>query len=255
MALHPKVLEHKTRSLAINYRDLSVNAAGAMVTTFKSNLDKNVVEGYCVIWGQRNMHGEIFLKGCFAKSIREHGPGNNSHYDIKFLYCHKQDQSLSLFEEIREDDIGLYFRTVPLDITIDVCDSTIKRLKSRTLNNFSQGFDYIWEENKISYDEKTDSIVIREAILYEMSVVAIPSGIGTYTIRSKEAVDELSDETDEFIKTLPRKYQLEARHIFARHKSLILSEPLDQEENTQRNEPVTRSIEQVLLQKEFKLFN
>lgn len=220
--LHPRILELKRRASAINYSSVSVTAKGELK---ESLLDERVIEGYAVIWGQRNMHGEKFVKGCFAKSIREHGPGSGSSYEIKCLYNHNTDEPLALFQELKEDDIGLYFRTKPLDPT-ERAEQTLIQLRSGTLNNYSQGFNYIWD--KLEWEEETESLIVKEAMLFELSVATIPSGLNTYTIRSVDDLDYLNDETEYFIKSLPRAKQLEARQLFARHKSLIDIEPLEQ---------------------------
>lgn len=224
--MHPKIQELKRRAKAIEYSSVSVGEAGEL-NERESLLDKRIVEGYAVIWGKRNMHGEIFVKGCFAKSIREHGPNSNSNYQIKFMSRH--GNALALFEELKEDDIGLYFRTKPLD-PITEADEVLVQLRSGTLNNYSQGFNYIWD--KLDWEEATESIIVREGVLFELSVVDIPSGLDTYTIRSLEDVEFLADETEYFIKSLPRNKQLEARQLFARHKSLMNLEPLEQRAKT-----------------------
>ncbi|WP_143861821.1 HK97 family phage prohead protease [Nostoc linckia] len=222
MTLHPKIQELKRRAGAISYSNVSVNERGELD---KSLLDQRIVEGYAVIWGERNLHGEIFVKGAFAKSIREHGPGSGSSYEIKFLYNHNTDEPLSLFEELKEDDTGLYFRTKPLD-AVDRAEQTLIQLRSGTLNNYSQGFNYIWD--KMEWDEATESIIVRECQLFELSVATIPSGLTTYTVRSAEDLDYLNDETEYFIKSLPRNKQLEARQLFSRHKALANFEPSEQ---------------------------
>lgn len=252
MSLHKKIQELKRQALPINYRDLAVGVDGLLTEKNTSLLDQRVVEGYTVIWGKRNLHGEIFLKGAFARSIRERGPGSGANYEIKFLYNHDTDQPLSLFEELKEDDTGLYFRTKPLD-DVQVCDDTLKRLKSRTLNNFSHGFDYIWSEDKIAYDETTDSLIIKEAILYEISVATIPSGMDTYVIRSVEAMDALDSDVEYYIKSLPRNKQLEARQLFARHKSMLLNAP-PFTKGERENKLGKRSIDSILLDNEIKIF-
>src|SRR5688572_11337305 len=112
--LHPKILEAKKRALPLNRRALSVNEYGELATVENTDLDKRIVKGYLVLWGKRNYYNEKFVKGCFAKSIREHGPGTTAAYEIKFLNQHLQREPLSLFAVLKEDDIGLYFETVPL---------------------------------------------------------------------------------------------------------------------------------------------
>lgn len=181
------------------------------------------MKGYAVRWGIPNEYREVFIKGAFAKSIRENGPGSNANYELKFLNQHKQSEPLSLFAVLKEDDYGLYFETVPLD-DIDTADKVLKQLASRTLNNFSIGFDYIWEQ--MEYDEANDWIIMKEARLFEISVVSIPADMGTFAMRSRpEQLEDLYDDTEDFIDLLPRKLRGQAREIFARHKSLIAIGP------------------------------
>src|SRR5215204_798060 len=112
--LQQKIKEIKQRAAPINYMSVSVNEMGELQTR-ESLLEQRVVEGYGVIWNKRNDYGEKVIKGAYSKSIRERGPGSNANYEIKFLYQHNQADPLSLFDVIKEDDIGLYFRTKPLD--------------------------------------------------------------------------------------------------------------------------------------------
>lgn len=256
MKLHPKILELKRRAAPINYRTLSVNEFGGQVSSFEEDLKNGIVNGYGLQWGKPNEYREVFLQGAFAKSIREHGPGANSNYEIKFLNQHKQSDPLSLFESISEDNYGLRFRTMPLDekdIELSSAASVLRKLAKRTLNNFSIGFDYIW--NQMEYDEKNDQIIIREAKLFEISVVSIPADMGTYAMRSMEEEEDLYDDTEEFIKTLPRKFQLEARQLFSRHKSLANLEPLEQRQRAlqQGDKPTPDVIDYNFLIQNFKI--
>lgn len=239
-SLHPKIAARKQSAGAISYNTVSVDQFGNLETR-ASKLDERVVEGYGVIWGTRNSYGEKFIKGSFSKSIQERGPASTGPYKIKFLNQHRQDDPLSLFEVIEEDEIGLYFRTVPLD-DISTADRVLKQLRSGTLNNFSIGWNFVWD--KIEWDDDDDSLIIKEAALYEISVVSIPSDLTTFAIRSKEDVEDLYDDTEDFIKRLPRKEQLEARTLFARHKSLSNFEPsTDGQETLKGDKPVKDGID------------
>ena len=229
MELQQRIAEIKQRAAPIIYGNVSVNDMGQLET--RTNLlDSGVVEGYGVIWGVANSYGEKFIKGAFAKSIRERGPNNGSQYEIKFLYQHNQADALSLFDEIKEDEIGLYFRTKKLD-DVDSANRVIKQLRSGTLNNFSIGYDFVWEQMEV--DSTDNTIIIKEAKLFEISVVSIPSDMSTFAIRSKEQLEDLHDDTEDFIKALPRAKQLEARQIFARHKALTNTLPLEQRNTAQ----------------------
>lgn len=222
--LHPQIAERKLASGPINYRAIAINAQGELVER-ESNLDKRIIEGYAVIYGEPNMHREIFLKGAYEKTIREHGPGSGSPFEIKFNHGHNVNEPLALFDVLEERDLGLYFRTKPLEESPEA-DKLIRKIRSGLINNFSQEFLPVWEPGKVEYNEERDAIVFKEVKLFGIGAVGTPSDTRTFAIRSAEDLELLNDETEDFIKSLPRKFQLEARQLFTRHKSLGDFEPL-----------------------------
>ena len=219
MRVNHNLRDLQKRDSPINYSNVSVNQLGKLEKR-KSLLDERIVEGYGVIWGSVNDRGEKFIKGSFAKSIADLGPGTNSSYQIKFRDEH--GRACSLFQELKEDEIGLYFKTVPLD-AVQWSDDMLVQLKSGTINNFSIGFKHVWD--KIEWDEEEDCMVNLEAKLFEISAVSIPSDITTYAVRAAEEIEYLTEDVEEFIITLPRSKQLEARKIITRCMSLTQNEP------------------------------
>lgn len=239
MKLHPKIKELKLRANPINYSNVTVNERGELSSDFASDLDNRIVSGYLLRWGSINMHGEIFLRGCCAKSISDRGPGSNANYKITFLNQHRTGEPMCVFAELVEDDYGLRFKTAPLD-DVPWADHVLTQLRSGTLNQFSAGFDYVWD--KTEWDEANNCIVCKEIDLFEGSVVTIGSEVGTYAIRSKEEESNLYDEIETFIKTLPRKNQLEARQYFTQLKSLVDFEPQNQRNALEEDKPVTNGV-------------
>jgi len=147
--LQHKIQEIKQRAAPISFSTIAINEKDI------TEITDRVIRGYLVKWGNKNMFGEVFVKGAFAKSIRERGPGSQAKYKLTFLWQHNQHDPLALFAVLREDDFGLYFETEPLD-DVPNADRTIKQINSGTLNQFSVGFDYVWD--KIEYDEITASL-------------------------------------------------------------------------------------------------
>lgn len=189
----------------------------SLLETRSALLDKRVVEGYAVIWGSKNLHDEVFHRGAFSKAINDMGVESSSEFKIKFAMEH--GEVICLFAELKEDDIGLYFRTVPLPMG-ETEDKILRKLKDKTYNNFSIGFRYVWD--KMSYDEVARTINIYEAFLMEISVVGLPSDLNSYAIRSVEQMANLYDDTEDFILSLPRKFQNEARSMFSIYKALFI---------------------------------
>lgn len=235
MKLHPKIAELKKRAAPIAYSSSVVNEVGQLEKR-ESLLDQRIVEGYGCIWGNKNLHNERFFKGAFKRSIEENGPISNAAYQIK--YRDEHGRAMGLFDELKEDNIGLYFRTKPLD-DVSWADDHLTQLKSGTINNFSNGFKYIFDERSMKWNEEEESIDIFNARLFEISGTAIPSDIGTFAIRSL-GNEDIFELTEDFIKTLPRQHQLEARRIFAIHKSLseIEARNINLEDLQQRKQPV-----------------
>lgn len=251
MKLHPKIQELKRRAGAVNYSTVSVNERGALTVDFASDLDNRIVSGYLLVWRSINMHGEMFLRGCAAKSIADRGPKSNANYKITFLNQHRQGEPLAVFGDLIEDEYGLYFRSLPLD-DVPWADHVLTQLRSGTLNQFSAGFNYVWRETE--WDEVNECIVCKQIDLYEGSVVTIGSELGTYVIRSKEELDGLDEEIETFVKTLPRKDQLQARQYFAQLKALTL-EPHEHSDKAleEREQPENKAVDYNYLTQHFSL--
>lgn len=224
---HNKVLEAKQKASPITYSSIVVDTQARLNM---EQLNKGIVEGYAIIWGERSLTGYKFLKGCCSRSLTEHGVGSKAHYQIKFLNQHNQDDPMSLFEVLEEDNVGLRFKTVPLDLW-DLPTSSayrlIAQLKSKTINNFSHGFDWVWD--KTEYDDSDDSLVAAEIKLFELSAVTIPAGLQTRQIQSLEQLGDVSDEISSFVNTLPAKFRMQARQLFALQHSLINLDSFEQQ--------------------------
>lgn len=205
------------------------------------------------MFDQPNQHREITLKGAYSKSIRERGPNASSNYRIKLLNQHKTDEPMALIAKLEERNEGLYFESEPLPEGAAE-DRLLRNIRSSLINNFSEGWNYVWD--KVEYDEARDLIILKEKQLFEISPVSIPSDLGTFAVRSAEELENLYDDTELFIKELPRSKQLEARQLFARHKSLIQVEPLEQREtalNTEDEPKEKRGLNWNYIAQNFKL--
>lgn len=217
---HRKIDEFKKRVTPISYTTLEISERKA--PNYQELLSQRVVAGYGNLWGTRNQHGEKFLKGSWSKSIRELGPESNSAYKLK--YRDRHGKSCALFDELREDDIGLYFRTKPFD-DVTHANELLTQIRSGTINNNSVGFRHNWD--KVDWDEESDSLIIIEGNLLEISGVDIPSDQTTYMMRSEEEMEVLNDEIEYFIESLQKNHRLQARRIFTKCLSLRSEEPLD----------------------------
>jgi HK97 family phage prohead protease len=221
-------------------------------TRSKSDYSSRILKQYFCIWGVKDDYGTIPIKGCFSKSINDRGPSSKAPYKITALYMHCQGDSVGLPIVLEEDEIGLYGE-VPILEGVQVAEELLIRHKSGTCNNGSYGFNYIWD--KMEYDEAQDAIIMKECNLFEISFVTIGSQQETYGVRGADGIltDEfLTEETEEFLKCVPRKNHLQFRSLIDRHISLAKSQPL---EVRQQALDKTKPIEKVGLDYEYLLKN
>lgn len=150
------------------------------------------ISGYAAMFGNKDRDGDILLKGCFAKSIADRGPESDAKGKILLLWQHDRSQPLGRITALREDEKGLYFEA-EID-EIELGDRAIKQLESGTLNQFSIGFSYV--RDAMQYDEQSDTYIVSEVKLYEVSVVSIAANPETEYLGLKSLETQEEAEAD-----------------------------------------------------------
>ena len=210
------------------------------------------ISGYAAIFNNKDKVSDILLKGCFSKSIEERGPQSTANDKIILLWQHDQREPLGRIMELKEDDRGLYFEAV-ID-EIELGDRAIKQLESGTLNQFSIGFNYVWEN--VEYDSERDAYIVKEVKLHEISVVSIGcNGLTEYLgLKSDEEFDqaykELANEITEATKHMSAKKQAWIQNIIGKAMSLasmkpeaVKDAPLDDNKADSKNKSVFNFIQ------------
>lgn len=226
--MHSKIKEIQLRAAPVTNSQSYVDKNGELVIVdLKQQVDveSRTIKGYLAVFGIPDTYGTVAVKGCFAKSIQERGPASTSKQKIAFLWQHDVCDPIGQFTVLKEDDYGLYFEAVADEV--ETGERALRQINSGTINQFSYGFDYIWD--KMEYDAVNDTVLMLEVNLMEGSAVTFGSMSETYAIRSKEQYENekynLDVETDEFIKSIPRSKQLELRQLITRHISLSKIKP------------------------------
>lgn len=184
------------------------------------NGESRTISGYAAIFNNRDKAGDILLKGCFAKSIQDRGPESQANDKIIMLWQHDQHEPIGKISVLVEDEKGLYFEAVIDDV--ERGNQAIKQLESGTLNQFSIGYSYVWE--KCEYDQERDAFIVKEVVLYEISVVSIGcNGETEYLGLKSESTDpyeELKNEIESAIKGLPIRKKEEIQTLVRKALSL-----------------------------------
>ena len=219
MALNKKVVEKKENSAPVCYKSITVTADNLKV-------EGRTVCGYLAAFGNIDSDMDRLIKGCFAKSIAERGPGAGVGNQIAHLWQHKMDIPLGKYSVLREDDYGLYFEC-PYD-DIQKANDALTQFKSGTLKNFSIGYAYDWE--KMNWNEKDQCFDIFEVILWEGSVVTLAANaMAVYVgLKGKDREDEikiLNEEAMELLSSLKPRKRFELGQVFTKLIALSQNKP------------------------------
>lgn len=159
--------------------------------------DKHVIEVKFASFGNVDSDGDLLVKGCFAKSINDRGPGSSTNRKIAFLWQHDMRDPIGKILKIEEREDGAYATVQLSDFdAVPNAKRAYYQLQEGTLNQFSFGFNYIWD--KMEYDEEKDAFIIMEVKLYEISVVTMGANEET------EYVGEI-DDMKAFVRDLKEK--------------------------------------------------
>jgi len=226
---HQRIKALQLRSKPFNFQVTSSEKLEEMkVRASKIKVEEGQTAAYFCVWGVRDDRGTGWVKGCFSKSIKERGPASKANQKIVICWMHEITDPIGRPAEIVEDDFGAYV-IINWDDPEAVPNS--KRAQSQigsgTINGWSFGFDYVWD--KMSYDDKSDTVWVKEADLYEISPYTFASIKETKTIRGaadfENAKVALDEETKFTLASLPRNKQLEIRQLLTKHISLAKIEP------------------------------
>lgn len=134
---------------------------------FEPNADAAEFSGHAVIWGERNAHNEIVERGAFTKTLALHRAEGTRPV---MLWSHNRDEIIGVWEEVREDDKGLFVRG-RLITEITGGRETYERIKAGAVNGLSIGF-----RMRPGGERRSAGIrYLREIDLVEISVVGQPS--------------------------------------------------------------------------------
>jgi len=152
------------------------------------------VTGYLASFDNKDSDGDVFIRGAFAKSIRESGPGTRLER-IAYLYQHSVRDIIGKFSMLEEQMQGLYFEADMVDTTLGL--DTLKLYASGALKEHSVGIRIIQE----GMDGNTN--YIREAKLWEGSAVTWGANeetpfTGFKSLTKEQAIAEM----DTFIKAI-----------------------------------------------------
>ena len=136
---------------------------------FSSSPISNVGEdgsfsGYASLFSKTDLGNDRVIKGAFERSVEQRKASG-----IRMLFQHNPDKPIGVWDEIREDDLGLWVKG---HIIKDVSNGAevLSLMRSGALDGLSIGF----KTKRSRTDRKSGIRDILEADLWEISVVTFP---------------------------------------------------------------------------------
>lgn len=223
-----KANKYKGR-LGMQYKTFSINSKDV-----NYDGESRTISGYASVFGNKDKAGDILIKGCFSKSIQDRGPESAANDKIIVLWMHDMNEPIGRLTVLYEDDKGLYFEA-PID-DVPRGNQAIKQLESGTLNQFSIGYQYVWEN--CEYDAEKDAFMVKEVKLHEISVVSIGCNgeteyLGLKSIEDAEkAYEELNAEISEVCSGMSAPKQQKIQRIISKVISLSSFKPENRKESS-----------------------
>lgn len=126
--------------------------------------DSGEFEGYASKFGDRDQGGDTVMKGAFKNSLR-----TRSAKGVKMLWQHDPSNPIGIWEEIKEDQNGLYVRGKLL-VSVQKAKETYELMKAGIIDGLSIGYRTI----KALRDDATGFRQLKEVDLWEISLVTFP---------------------------------------------------------------------------------
>jgi HK97 family phage prohead protease len=195
---------------------------------------KGTIEGYGSVFNTVDSYNDSIVRGAFKQTLKDwktqgklpkmllqHGGGG-------FFSSNADDMvPVGKWEEMREDDHGLFMRGRIFDIDTDRSKSTYEAVKEGELDGLSIGF----VTKKFKFDDETQIRTLTEIQLFEVSLVTFPAN-DPARVTGVKAEGELPTER-EFERWLRREVGLtedQAKGIIAKGYRQVRREAMPSEE-------------------------
>lgn len=132
----------------------------SFATEWKADGATGVIEGYGAVFGNVDTYGDIILRGAFGNSMGKR--------KVKMLWQHDPSQPIGVWDEMREDDRGLYMKGRVLS-TVEKGKEAIALMEAGAIDGLSIGY------KTVDAEYTNGNRILKEIDLWETSIVTFPA--------------------------------------------------------------------------------
>ncbi|WP_380058700.1 HK97 family phage prohead protease [Falsihalocynthiibacter sp. SS001] len=127
--------------------------------------DGTIIEGYASLFGKCDQGGDVVAKGAYAGSLAHLSKKKRS---VKMLWQHDPSQPIGIWDEVREDEQGLYVKGRLLS-DVEKGREAMALIQAGAIDGLSIGY-----RTKKATKNKQGQRVLTELELWEVSLVTFP---------------------------------------------------------------------------------
>ena len=127
--------------------------------------DGQIVAGYASLFGKRDQGGDVVLAGAYGASLKALSAGGRA---VKMLWQHDPTQPIGVWDEVREDAVGLWVKGRIL-MEVEKGREAAALLSAGAIDGLSIGYRTVRAER----DGKGQRL-LSELELWEVSLVTFP---------------------------------------------------------------------------------
>lgn len=124
-------------------------------------------EGYGAVFGNIDSYGDIIVRGAFQNYLSMNKPLN-----VKLLWQHNSDEPIGVYDEIQEDENGLFVKGRLLIDEVEKSRECYALLKAGAISGLSIGYTVNANGSKYGSDGNR---YLSDLKLWEISVVTFPA--------------------------------------------------------------------------------
>ena len=157
--------------------------------------DGFVIEGYASLFGASDQGGDIVGKGAYARSLSALSGADRS---VKMLWQHDPSQPIGVWDEVREDDKGLWVKGRLLD-GIAKGREAAELIGAGAIDGLSIGYRTV----RATKNDKGQRL-LQELELWEVSLVTFPM-LPSARVAAKS--DDVSASEDESLRAMAAAFE------------------------------------------------
>jgi HK97 family phage prohead protease len=126
--------------------------------------------GYASVFNVKDRYSDVVVPGAFKKSLSDWAAKERM---PALLWQHDAAQPIGIYEEMKEDDTGLYVSGRLLIDDVAQAKEAYALLKNGALNGMSKRYSI--GDSGFEYDKENDVYLLKEIDLWEASIVTFPA--------------------------------------------------------------------------------